>query len=302
MKKYILGLIFLSSASITQAQQLQASSFYDMQGVLYNPSMAGVFQDASTKGTIGATYRSQWSGISGGPQTVTAFASFDLPNQKIGIGGYVYNDKTGPTSRTGVQLALAKHIEMGNGAKFSLGLEGKVLQFGLDKSKISESLENDPVLGSADNRIKFDAGFGIAYSTPKFQIGASATQLVQSKLDFYSGNMQRSEEGRLYRHYFGHASYNWKVDEATTIIPNVLLGYLPNAPLEFQGGIKFEHSQILFWGLSWRANQSWMLSAGVHIQKKLTLGYAYDIYKNPISEFDNGSNAHEILLKYNFKK
>ncbi len=302
MKKYILVVIYLCAVTIAEGQQLQSSSFYDMQGILYNPSMAGVFQDADKKGIAGATYRSQWNGISGSPETITAFGSFNLDKQKMGIGGYVYNDKTGPTSRTGVELALAKHIVMNNGSVFSLGIETKLLQYSINKAKLSDALASDPVLGTADSRMKFDAGFGLTYSTGKFQFGASVTQLVQSKLDFYSGNMQRSEVAKLYRHYYAHGSYNWDVDGFTTITPNFLVTYLPNAPTEFQGGVRVEHNKTIFWGLSLRAKQSWMLSAGLHIRKKLTLGYSYDIYRTPISLFDNGSNAHEVLLRYNFMK
>lgn len=302
MKQYILMVIFLTAVTITNAQQLQTSSLYDMQGVLYNPSMAGVQQNTELKGIIGVTYRSQWSGISGAPRTTTVFGSFAFPKQNIGIGGYVYNDKTGPTSRTGVQLALAKHIIMSNEAKLSLGIEAKLQQYSIDQQKLSESLGSDPVLGSNDSRFKFDAGFGISYTSKKLQVGASVTQLVQSKLDFYSGNLTRTEEARLYRHYYGHALYNWDVDGYTTITPNFLVTYLPNAPVEFQGGVRFEHNKTFFWGLALRAKQSWMLSAGLHLHKRLTFAYSFDTYRAPLSTFDGGSSAHEFLLRYNFIK
>jgi hypothetical protein len=45
-----------------------------------------------------------------------------------------------------------------------------------------------------------------------------------------------------------------------------------------------------------------MLSAGVNINKKFTIGYAYDQYTSPISNFDNGASAHEVLIRYNFIK
>ena len=85
MKRYILSAIVLGAALSVKAQQLQTSSMYDMQGVIHNPSTAGAY----SKGFIGATYRSQWSGLSGSPKTATVFGSFDLPEQKIGLGGYV---------------------------------------------------------------------------------------------------------------------------------------------------------------------------------------------------------------------
>ena len=136
----------------------------------------------------------------------------------------------------------------------------------------------------------------------RVQIGASVSQLVQSKLNFYSGNLTRSEEARLYRHYYLHGLYNWYVDGTTVITPNVLFIYLPNAPLDYQVGARVEFQDLFWFGGGYRSHQSFMLSAGIHIGKKLTLGYAYDNYIAPISKFDNGADAHEVLLRYTFSK
>jgi type IX secretion system PorP/SprF family membrane protein len=302
MKKYILIAALTGTAAFSMAQQLQTSSLFDLQGIIHNPSIAGVQQDKEVKGVAGVAYRNQWSGISGSPQTFTVFGSFALPKQKIGIGGYFYNDKTGPTSRTGMELSLAKHINLNDGGVFSLGIESRFQQYSIDRAKLSETLGSDPALGTSDNRFKYDAGFGISYTNNKVQLGASVSQLVQSKLDFYSGNMSRSEEARLYRHYYFHGRYNWQVDGTNIISPNVMVIYLPNAPAEVVGGVRVEHNQLLFWGLGYRSNQSWMLSAGLHIKKKITLGYSYDFYRNPVGYFNGGSNAHEFMLRYNFIK
>ncbi|HEY6502740.1 MAG TPA: type IX secretion system membrane protein PorP/SprF [Chitinophagaceae bacterium] len=302
MKRYIISIALIAATAATvQSQQLQTSSLYDMQGVLHNPSMAGVYQN-DQKGMIGATYRSQWSSFSGSPKTATIFGSFNLPDQKIGLGGYLYNDVTGPTSRTGLQLAFAKHIPLKNDAKFSLGIEARGVQYAIDRAKLTQTLGSDPALGASDNKFKFDAGFGISYTSKKFQVGASVSQLIQSKLGYYNGSQTLTEEGRLYRHYYLHSLYNWNVDEVTTITPNVLFIYLPNAPLEFQGGVRVEHNDLFWWGVSYRAKQSFMLSAGVNVSKKFTIGYSYDIYKTPVSNFDEGASAHEVLLRYNIVK
>lgn len=297
MKKYIIIFIFLGSVTTVSAQQLQTSSLYEMQGVFHNPSMAG-----SQGSIIGASYRAQWSGFSGSPKTITGFGSFDMPKQNIGLGGYIYNDKTGPTSRSGLALSFAKHIPVNNGGRFSLGIELKGQQYSLDREKLTQTLGADPAIGTSDNRFMFDAGFGVSYTGKKLQLGASVSQLVQSKLGFYTGNLTRSEEGRLYRHYYLHGKYKWDVDAATSITPNFLLIYLPNAPTEFQFGARVEHSERFWWGVGYRANQSFMLSAGVHVNKKFTIGYSFDIFKSPVSVFDGDANAHEMLLRYNLTK
>ena len=296
--KHIITTALLGITLTAGAQQLQTSSMYELQGMLQNAAMAGV-QDYNF---IGASYRTQWSGISGSPQTATVFASFGLPKQKIGIGGYAYNDKTGPTTRTAVEMSLAKHIITDNGNIFSIGMENRFQQYSLNKSKLAATLGNDPVIGGSDNRFKYDAGFGIAYKTKTLQVGASVSQLVQSKLDFYSGNLSTTEEARLYRHYYLHASYRWKVDEANTIIPNFVLTYLPNAPTDYQVGARVEHRELFWWGVGYRSHQSYMLSAGLHVNKKFTIGYAFDNYISPISSFDAGANGHEVLLRYMFSR
>ena len=297
MRKYFFTMIILGLAAQPEAQQLQTSSMYELQGVFHNPSTAGV-----NGGIFGVSYRTQWSSFSGAPKTMTAFGSVALSNLKIGLGGYIYNDQTGPTTRTGISLAFAKHIETSNGGNFSLGIEAKGQQYKLDRQKLTETLGADPAIGASDNKFVFDAGFGISYTTKKFQLGASVSQLVQSKLNFYTGNLSRTEEGRLYRHYFFHGSYKWNVDEATTLIPNLAVIYMPNAPTEIQGGVRVEHNELFWWGLGYRAKQSWMLSAGVHIRKKFTIGYSFDIYQTPANVFEAGANAHELLLSYNFSK
>jgi hypothetical protein len=46
-----------------------------------------------------------------------------------------------------------------------------------------------------------------------------------------------------------------------------------------------------------------MLSAGFHINKNFSVGYAYDNYLTPISTFtaSGGSGGHELILRYNFR-
>ena len=92
MKFYKLLFLFLPVITTASAQQLMTSSLYEQHGNLQNPATTG----ASKHGTIGASYRKMWDGIAGGPQTTLLFGSGYLSSAKIGIGGYIYNDVTGP--------------------------------------------------------------------------------------------------------------------------------------------------------------------------------------------------------------
>jgi type IX secretion system PorP/SprF family membrane protein len=297
MKQIQFIVLFIAVVTASHAQQLTSTSFLDMYGVLHNPATAGSQKFAS----IGGSFRTQWSSMPGSPRTALLFGNTYLAKSKIGIGGYLYNDVTGPTTRNGLQMAYAYHIPMKNDASFSLGLEARVQQFSFDRAKLQESLGgNDPAIAGDNNRFKGDAGFGIAYTSKKLQLGASVGQLIQSKLNFYEGAGTPTEEAKLYRHYYLHGNYNWNVDNSTKIIPNFLLIYLPNAPVEFQGGARVEHSNLFWYGLTWRARQAWLVSAGFKIKQRFNIGYSFDIYRTPLR--DEGSNGHEILLRYDFIK
>jgi hypothetical protein len=93
MKRILFIMLAVGFGWQAGAQQLNTSSLYELQGLFHNPATAGTY----APGLVGAVYRTQWSSFTGAPRTATVFGSFDLPEQKIGVGGYLYSDKTGPT-------------------------------------------------------------------------------------------------------------------------------------------------------------------------------------------------------------
>ncbi|HVK97119.1 MAG TPA: type IX secretion system membrane protein PorP/SprF [Flavisolibacter sp.] len=297
MKNINLLIVFLISSVAARAQQITSSSFYDMSALLHNPAAVGVMK----KTIAGATYRTQWNSMPGNPNTGVVFANTFMNQGKIGIGGYLYNDVTGPSRRTGLQAAYAYHIQLNEKAIFSMGIEGRFQQFSLDRQKLEASLgSNDPVLSGDLNKLKGDAGVGVAYTSSTFSIGASVSQLIQSKLNFFPNN--NPESARNYRHYYLQSNYVFDLDNETKIIPNLLLIYLPNAPTEVQGGVRVSHNNLLWYGLSWRGTQAWLLSAGLKLAEQFHLGYSFDIYSKPVSIYDGNSNGHELMLRYEFKK
>jgi len=295
MKNLFLALLLLTSFA-GSAQQLNTSSFLELYSVLHNPATVGSHGHA----IIGGSFKQQWSSMPGSPQTGVLYGQAHLSHVNLGLGGYLYHDVTGPTARTGLQMAYAYHIPVKQGSFFSLGLEARLQQLSFDRAKLQAALGTVDPVANAGNRIKADAGFGMAYTTPTLQVGAAVSQLVQSKYDLYEMAGTTLEQSQLYRHYYLHANVSLKVDETTACIPNALLIYLPNAPLEVQAGARLEHSNLLWYGLGWRARQGWMISAGLKLKKKFSIGYSFDIYSSPLNIYEKGSAGHELLLHYEF--
>lgn len=280
-----------------KAQQLNTSSFYELYAVLHNPATAG----GSRHALMGSSLKKQWSSMPGNPQTGLVYGQTYLPKAKLGLGGYLYHDVTGPTSRTGLQMAYAYHIPVKEASSFSFGLEARLQQLRFDRAKLQAALGTlDPVATASSNRLKADAGVGVAFTSPTLQIGAAVSQLVQSNYQLYEMAGTRAQQSRLYRHFYLHGAYSWQVDEETKITPNGLLIYLPNAPLEVQSGLRVNHNNLFWYGLNYRVRQGWMISGGVKLKQKFSIGYSFDIYSSPLTIYEKGSSGHELMLHYEF--
>lgn len=298
MKKFTLTVTLIIAINVLSAQQLHFTSQYLQHNAMYNPGAAGI----SNKDMIGISFRSMWSSFPGNPRTYMVYGDANLEKLKAGMGAYVYRDETGPTSRTGIQLAFSKHIISQNGKnKLGLGLEVRGLQYAIDKSKLSGSLGSDPALAGAENKIAFDAGAGAYFTNGKLSVGAAVSQIVQSKLQL-ADVPNSSQGGKLYRHYNFNANYKIQTGDNIYLIPNALVRVIENSPSEYEFGMNVNFQEKIWWGLNWRINQMWSLQAGFKMLKRVGLTYSYDYYQSPISNFTEGSGAHELGLRFDLKR
>ncbi len=294
----ILPLFLLVFSLEAEAQQLHFTSQYLQHNSMYNPGAAGI----QNRTFLGLSYRNMWSSFPGNPRTFMLYGDMALEKLNSGIGAYAYRDETGPTSRTGLQLAYSYHINSANGKnKLGLGLELRALQFAIDKAKLSESLMDDPVIAGSDNKFGIDAGAGVYFTNQKLSVGAAVSQLIQSKLELASVPNSK-QGGKLYRHYNMTASYRIQTGDDIFIIPNALVRVIENSPSEFDFGARVDYKDMIWWGLNWRVDQFWSLQAGFKLFDRVGLGYSYDYYLAPISVFNGGSGAHEIGLQFDLKK
>ncbi len=296
--KTIFSALALSACFLSaDAQQIFKISQFTEHNFLYNPAAAGANDQAS----VGATYRKMWSGIEGGPQTMLIFGDKYFEKQKTGVAVALYTDKTGPTSRTGGQVNLSYSVPLGSeGQRLMLGLSGQVLQYKIDMDAVAPYLDGDPALASSGSVIKGDAGAGIYLKTPTINLGASVQQIIQPKLKIIKP--EAGTVGRLYRHYFFTGSYNWKVDTDDILIPNAIVKYEWRAPVDIEAGLRLEHKDLVWVGISYHYQQAFNAYAGVKIDHKFSIGYAYDQYRNPLGLFDHYGGAHEFSLRYFFIK
>ncbi len=262
MKKILLTFLIGCFFSVLCAQRLHITSQYLQHNSMYNPGAAGI----SNKDMVGISYRSQWASFPGNPRTYMVYSDFNLQKLKAGIGAYAYRDETGPTSRTGLQLAYSYHISSRNGKdQFGLGLELRGLQYAIDKLKISAALGSDPALAGKDKKLGIDAGAGIYYTNQELSIGVAVSQFLRSKLQL-SDVPNSTVNGKLYRHYNFTASYKLQTGGDVYLIPNALVRIIEHAPSEYEFGVLASYKDMLWWGIGYRVEQSISFQAGLKIE------------------------------------
>ena len=299
MRKIILLASFLVYYGVINAQQLHMMSQYIQHNSLYNPAAAGFSENP----VIGISYRNMWSSFPGNPITMMLYGDTRWDKKKSGMAGYIYKDQTGPTSRTGMQLAYSYHVKTGEKSHLGLGLEITGLQYAIDRSKLAESLgTNDPAIMGSGNSFIIDGGAGAYYSNGRLSLGASISQLIQSKLNLSKLVPNATERAKLYNQYYFSGSYVIPTGDNINLIPNCMSTVVPHAPTEFEFGCKLDYQQKIWWGLNWRIRQFWSIQAGFKLFNRLSLAYCYDYYTSPFSDYNSGNNAHEIGLRFELPK
>jgi len=296
MKKIYL-LIFLLPAlmhsGLVNAQQESLLSQYMFNGLVLNPAYAGSKDYAS----ITAMFRKQWTGFPGSPVTQSASIHGPLKSKKVGLGLLISNDHVGVTAQTDVYGSYAFHIPMPN-AKLALGIQGG---FSYVKSKLSDLTvwdSNDQVfeLNTQTNLLP-NFGAGIYYYREKFYAGISVPHLLNYDPERTLG-IEVKDAFRQTRHYYLTAGGVVNLSRDIKFKPSALLKYVQGAPFQYDLNANFLLNDILWVGATYRSNDAIVAMIEYQINKKLRLGYSYDITLTRLSNYESGT--HEIMLGYDF--
>lgn len=275
------------------AQQVQQFTQYQFVGLAYNPAFAGTDDYFNAF----AIHRSQWAGITDAPRTYQMGLHAPSKSGKMGFGGNLFTDVTGPTSRFGIQGSYAYHLKVNETSKISLGLSFGLTQFVMDGSQITLREQGDQAMTNAmQSELKPDAAFGALWYSDKFYFGLSASQLLNNQLDFFPGD----GAGKMAVHYYATGAYKFDVAADFQIEPSMLLKYVNPSPIQLDLSTRVIYKSNLWLGGTYRSNDAAAIFAGYNIMDYLSLGYSYDITTSDLRNYSDGT--HEILLMLRFGK
>ncbi len=289
-----------------RAQQMPLYSQYVMNSYMINPAVTG--SDGYT--SFNVTARQQWLGFKDAPANYSVSGQTRLlkksyvikrrdinkasmkPSTKgrVGLGGFIYNDRNGAVERTGLQGSYAYHIFMKE-TQLSFGISAGIFQFRVHDHELTLLDDGDPIAGSLKKVIYVpDANLGFQIMSPRYYAGISVNQVFQSFLRI--GN-KAFEEYKMERHFYLLAGYRFDLGEYCHIEPSFLVKTTANLSVQADVGAKFYFLEDYWAGASVRTSGDLILTAGVKV-KMMYLGYAFDYSLSRIRKFSYGS--HEIIL------
>ena len=276
------------------SQQLPLGSQYYVNMYSFNPAEAGTSVLQSY-----FSHRSQFTGISSGPQTT--YLSVDGPTKydKMGLGLIAMTDRTDILSKNTFIVSYSYKLKFGKDHGLNFGLNLGILNnsIAFDKAII---IDPNDVIVSNSNRSKtgFTSDFGLLYKIKELQVGISVPQIF-SNSNLYINTVGEKFTLTSSRHYRASLKYTLFLNKSKdlSIYPMLVARYVNGAPFQYDANVVVDFKKLGWIGLTYHSNYAFSSSLGFRFQNMI-IGYVYDFPLGDLNQFTKGS--HEFILGYRF--
>jgi len=294
MKNILIAFISLTVFGVN-GQQLSLNSQYMFNEAALNPGAAG----SKDYIPIHFNFRKQWSGFDGAPTTQLLTTHADM-GKNIGFGGSLFNDVTGPSRTTGINLMMSYRLRLSKDDLHSLrmGLGATLGQHLIDITQLTTDIDDDPAIVKAYNNQfvpDFDLGFYYTYGKKAFA-GLSVKNGLQMKRDLFNYSMMI--ENLMVRHYYIMGGYNFDINKSWQIKASTVARMIESRPFQMDLNLIGQYNEKLWIGAGYRLKDAVSVMAGGQFGM-VKLGYCYDFTTSEIRNYSSGS--HEIFLELQIK-
>lgn len=281
-KLYLLLFVVVAQNAFAQQDPLYAQ--YLTNPLLFNPAYAGLNNALNAS----LSFRNQWTGYEGNPQTANLNGHISLVDNKVGLGGMVIRDILGPTANNEAHLLASYKIKLDANNKYllSFGMQAGVVNSTNNYSKLHLDNLSDPSFTQKMNFTWPNIGFGAILMGEKFLVGVSVPRMLKSK---------STDGGVLYnQHFYFFTSYVHYLGTRLRLKPSLLLRGVQGAPLSADVNFNINIDTKYTAGVFVRNFNAYGVLAQAWFKDKFRLGYAV--------EFPSGKTAgasftsHEITL------
>lgn len=316
MYRQIFCIITISILGFSEikSQDLPVHEQYMFDWTLVNPSFMGLSESTSVK----LLHREQWIGIENSPRTSLLLVKRRLKDRTGGLGGYVFSDRNGPSSKHGFQFSWSYQamidVKRYDRLILSLGMSVKGLMHVLDETQFERHIY-DPIIDYT-KKTSFipgaNAGFLLSYKD--YFVGASFDNLIQFTDRMYNQALEPPPRVLLN----AHTGAIFDIIQRVQIRPSVLyksnfhgLNQLDvNCKVHIFSGkdvrsVYIRYSNEFWAGLSYKQTLDYKNSSALALSPSFgfstgafTFAYLYDIGLTSLQMFHYGTHQVSIGLRF----
>lgn len=286
----------LLSPGIAYSQQTPLFPAYNYNPFIINPAYAGM-----TPGSVVSLSHDRYTRkVEGTPVSSALSFQSPLPNNRMGVGAAVIDDRIGVTSATTATVAYSYQLlfDLKPGRNIWGGYDKHVFSFGmtagiqrLHENLLELGVENDPLFAENLSETIPVIGAGILYNKVGYYMGISAPNLL-------GGRLAARHNLDVAVPVYGYLGYRFFADfyKEIMITPSALVKYEGGAPLQIDVNLSANLRNHIEIGAGYRSSSSINLLVGFYAVEQLRFVYHYTIgLKRPTL-----GNNHGIALSYAF--
>lgn len=315
MNRLVLFFILSFLAQTVVAQQLPLFSQYRENYIAINPAMVSteyLLYDQHI--SFGASYRTQWSGFEGAPETQLIRGEYLYDNGGFSLltGGYLINDQTGPIGLTGAYGRIGGiFTDDPYYGGIAVGLTFGAVQYRVNTRELRLRDANDIVAMDTKTQIYPDVGVGVYYykrlsggflDDDYVYAGISIPQALGINLEFQDegGNFGVKRN----QHFYAQAGLFHLLGGESYLEVSTWAKFVESAPININVNLRYQTDAIIWVGAGGSTAGTAHVEAGVQLGENagfdntIRIGYGFDY---TFSSFGPAvGTTHEVNVSYSF--
>lgn len=295
MKQLLILLAIVFCAIQVHAQQESNYTQFVNSIQNYNPAFVGIYKNKS----LSSTYRNQWIGVEGAPETMSLSYNGTTSKRGLAIGLGVINDKIGPSNETHINIDASYTIKISKESSLAFGLRGVLNMFNVNYNLLNQGTNYgfDPLLiNNIENQFTPNVGVGLFYYNENFFTGLSVPNMLKTNVigeTNVSATNQRA-------HYYLTSGFISKISENVLMRPSFIISAVSGSPAQANLNLSFLMLQKLSLGASYRLRANLSAHLSYQISKPFMVGLSYDKNTSDLGEIIMGSGSIEVSMRYIF--
>ncbi len=299
IKRHLIFVMLSGMASLiihnSYGQQNPIFTQYMFNGLVLNPAYSG--SHGAT--TLTASYRKQWTGINGAPQTTVFSGHSPIKFTRSAAGFVAMNDRLGVTNQNMIYGTYAYRIPVSEYGRLSVGGQAGATFYGTNLSDLNIVTDGDlpdDAFARNESSVLPNLGIGIYYHSKKNYVGLSIPTLINNKLNSQDALMKARQQ----RHYFLSAGHVFDLSLDLKLKPNVLLKWIEDGAFQYDINANLLIKETVWVGVSYRMQDSIDGLLEWNINDQFSFGYSYGYPTSDLASLQSGT--HEFVLNYRIKK